>query len=246
MTEAARAPLAAPSGWRNLDWIAAASVFPFTVMILAADVFRGFPPPRPGESSAEHAEYYTKHGLGILIGYIVFNIGSVFFFFYLGALWKAFRKVEGHPAWLSLILFGAGISGTAMALIGNAVWATAGRMAKEYTISPEIASLYFHLGAIFFIGWIGFVVMEIAGGLLILRTGIFPRWLGWFALATVALWMLSSWPTPRDAGILNVIVFDGTGLVSLLFTLFWFCWIGAILMKRATEDAAVAQRLTTP
>jgi hypothetical protein len=227
------------SRW-SLERLALASIFVFVVLTVGVvDQLHG-KPPTPSDTPRDMAHYFTQYGDRLLVAYLIFNISAFFLFVYVGALWKAFRGFEGEPGWLSALVLGGGLIAIGTAVIDNAVFASAGRAGTSYVISPEFALWYFHFGFVFFAGWIGFAMLLFAAGLIILRTGIFARWLGWWALGLIALWMLASWPAPRNASTLQTIVFDYTGPVSAYLTYIWMIWIAVVLMKREARAEARA------
>lgn len=229
----------------DLDYLAPASIFVFVVLTVGiVDQLHG-KPPSPSDTPTDMAHYFVHYGHRLLIAYLIFNISAFFLFVYVGALWKALRAAEGEPAWLSALALGGGLLAIGMAVIDNAVFASAGRAGKSFFITPEFALWYFHFGFVFFAGWMGFALLLFAAGLVILRTDVLARWLGWFALGLIGLWMLASWPAPRDASTLQTIIFDYTGPASAYLTYIWMMWIAVVLMRRARATETRAAPVTT-
>jgi hypothetical protein len=93
----------------------------------------------------------------------------------------------------------------------------------------EIAQLLFDQGNYSFANlWVAFAGMLLASGIVALRDGALPRWLGWFSLfLAVALLMV------------RFVWFSASGVKFLPYMLVWVWLIGTsvVLVRRASHIA---------
>lgn len=231
-TTAAAPTSTAPARWWSLERIAGLSGIVFVLVLVVGDVVRGAPPDNTS-TPEDLAQWYEDHSWGVLFSHITFNISTFFFFLFIAYLWKTLRSAEGDPAWLSAMVFGAGVMGAAIATIGYGFWGTAGTIARYYELTPEVAVLLFNLTVVFFMAWLGLNVVMLGTALLIFRTGVFPRWLAWLGLVDIALWLVNQWPIPPDASTLENIFLDYPGPPAHAGQLIWVIAISVILTRRA-------------
>jgi len=99
---------------------------------------------------------------------------------FLGSLWKALRQAEGESAWLSTIALGSGLMVIGAATVGGVGWPLAVFRVNE-GLDPQIARLHFDLANFAFAGiWVALASFLLATSVIILRTAVFPGWVGWF------------------------------------------------------------------
>jgi hypothetical protein len=90
------------------------------------------------------------------------------------------RRYEGDLPWRSAFLASAGVVSVVTGQIG--AWDAA--VLRSDDIDPQVARYAFDLGDVSFVnGWVATGAVAICAGLLMLRTGSIPNWLGWWALA---------------------------------------------------------------
>lgn len=238
-TTGATPAAAAPTRWWNLRWwslerFAAASGIVFIVMIVIRDIVRGGPPSKSA-SPEEFAQFFVDHANGIAASYVMFNLATPFFFLWLVALWRVLKEAEGNPAWLSALVLAGGIAGNATATISNSYWAAGGAMARDYEElwTPGLGTLFIHLGIPFDAAWLGTAVLQLGVALVIFRTGVFARWLAWWALVNIALLLIIQWPSPLDASRLQELIFEWPAIVTLISLFLWIFTTSVLLVRRA-------------
>lgn len=237
-------PATRPARWWSLERVAAFSGILFAVFLIVAMALHGaFTGALPDNTAPPEniAEYYIDRDVEILVAHVFDNFANFFLFIFSGILWKTLRRVEADPAWLSATVFAAGVSSAVVATIGNVFWGTAGNIARDYTMTTEDAILLFHFGVIFFIAWLPTSVMQFGTAVLIFRTGVFPRWVAWLAVADIALWAISQWPIPRDASTFENVVFDYSGPLAFVAALVWIIALSVILTWRAAKPAVAPE-----
>jgi len=154
-----------PPGRWNCEWLAAAGAFPFTLLTLVAVIMLATKAPHPGAKKPEFLAFFAENRGKILLAFALITLAVWFFIPYLALLWRTLRLAEGEPAWLSAVLFGAGISTATLAVAQNAFWGAAAHRAKE-GLSPDLARTLFDLGTIFYMAWLPLSVFLAAGAIL--------------------------------------------------------------------------------
>jgi hypothetical protein len=128
----------------------------------------------------------------IIAGYLL-TLAAVFFFWFLASLRARLAAVEGPPGRLSSIAFGSGLVFTAMLLAATCCFIF---IAGEITfgdvdnINPEIQRVIPDLGFPLLLigGAFSAIAMIDAASVLIVKTGVLPKWIGWFGfVAAVGL-----------------------------------------------------------
>jgi hypothetical protein len=136
-----------------------------------------------GDSPAEILAYFEEEGTTILVGAFLFALGTAFFVWFLGSLRAAFLAGEGVPGRVTAIAFAGGV-GKAVCDLGVVGGGVAGAIAAdEGELAPEAAQALSWVDDAFFVGaeFMALVLMA-AAALIVLRTRVFPAWMGWLAL----------------------------------------------------------------
>jgi hypothetical protein len=132
------------------------------------------------ETAAEILAGYENDENAILFAGWVFVLGGVFFLWFLGTLRARLFAAEGLPGRLTGIAFGAGIA-TAVFLISLPGGDMAGVLADD--LEPQAAQALNEIGTAGFVGAeFSAIALVVATALLILRTGVLPKWLAWVSL----------------------------------------------------------------
>ena len=158
------------------------------------------------------------------------SLGMLVFLWFVVGVALLLRRAEGDPAWRSTIAL---VSGVLLAAYGvlDASWDAAIHRGDE--LDPGLAAYAFDVGNIGFANsWLAVASLAVSAGWVTLRTGLFPRWTGWCAVASgvglvVArfLWFVE-------------------GLWFAPYALFW-AWAIAIsvrLVRRVADPAVGAAR----
>jgi hypothetical protein len=144
----------------------------------------------PGEDATpgEYLAYYEDDEQRILVGGVIFQLGALFFLWFLGHLRARLAAAEGGVQRLTAIAFGAGlVTATCVLLLPGPD--QAGALSND-EISGDAAIVFNNLGDAFFIGAeFAAAVLVVATALVVLATRALPRWLGWASLV-LALWLL--------------------------------------------------------
>ena len=161
-------------------------LFMFVGTFFVADV------PNPDSSAQEISGYLTDSGNHTrnIIGAYIWVVGGLLFLWFLTGLRSVLRVAEGGMGTLSNLAFGAGIVYTAVWMV-SAVTFAAVAYAVEFgdatvrnldlvRVLPQLAWMLVLLPA----GFAG-LFLVLTASVLIFRTGVFPRWLGWLGIVVV-------------------------------------------------------------
>jgi hypothetical protein len=140
------------------------------------------------------------------VGTAVAALAAVALLWFSGSLRTALRVAEGGQGRLSAVAFGAGVIGAAMILVGALTAGSAGFELADYQGNAEGARAVYGISFVFpFFGVaISLGALLLATGLVSLRTGLFPAWLGWSGAVLGVIFLLGwwTWFIPSFGGIL--------------------------------------------
>jgi hypothetical protein len=118
----------------------------------------------------------------IASGYVLV-LSGVFFFWFLGSLRARLLEAEGPPGRLTSIVFASGIVFVTMLMAAAAAFMfVAGEITfADVAVDAEIARVLPDLGFAFLLipGAFAAIAMIDAASVLIIRTGVLPKWIGW-------------------------------------------------------------------
>jgi hypothetical protein len=138
---------------------------------------------RPDEETPENLlTWFEDEKNTILAGELLFVFGALFFIWFLGSLRATLFRAEGGVGRVTSIAYGAGML-AALALILQAAALIQPSFVDEGVLSADGAqSLSLISDALFGVVELTLVPMFVAAGLVVLRTGVLPVWLGWASL----------------------------------------------------------------
>lgn len=147
------------------------------------------------------------------------------FVFFLGSLWDALQRAEGESGAFATVALGGGLLTAAVQLAefpptyAGIRWANAG-------LDPNIARLLAEdvNGAGFILSWFTLAILLSATAVVVIRTRVLPRWLGWVAAALALALLVSVWMD---------VALSFTFPVPFILTLLWIVTASGILIWRA-------------
>lgn len=171
------------------------------------------------------ADYFMARNLSLASsGGFLATVSIITFFWFLGALWAGLSRCEGEPSWLSLVAFGSGAAGMAALLGSGGGWELALlRLGEE--VPAEIRQLLFDQGNFAFASlWVSLAGLLLASGIVTIRDGALPRWLGWYGLVVAVAFLAA-----------RAVWFTASGIKFMPYVLFWIWLIAAsiALIRRA-------------
>lgn len=185
--------------------------------------------PRPDATQQSIADYFAENRYSFLVNYLVFVAALLCFCFWLPALWRLLRDVEAGASFVSTLVLVGGTVGIALSL-NQIAYSTATANRADAGVDPSLAAVMFDMGTLFFTAWTGLVVMLAGTAVIILRTGIFPRWLGKWAAVVAILFVFAAPQTPGPA-IYWILIFDLPALLAFWAFVIWQILISLRMIK---------------
>lgn len=220
-----------PKTGRRWEQIGAAGGIVFVALQLLSQALiqAGGSEPAFDAPAAEIEAFFMNRNMQLaLTGGFLSVLSNIAFIWFLGALWARLRRSEGEPGWLSLVAFASGLAGMA-AILGSGGWELA-LLRLGDGLETETFRLLFDLGNFAFAAyWVALAGMLLAAGVVTIRDGALPRWLGWFGLL-VALALLA----------VRAVWFTASGAKFLPYMLFWVWLIAASISLIRRTDAATS------
>lgn len=154
----------------------------------------------PGSDApaSDYTRYYEEEDGSIWGGSILISFAIVFFFWFVGTLRAALHAAEGGLGRLAATAHSGGIATGVLVLASIATQVSAVLLvdARDDPIAPDTAVAYWFMGDGFFLAaFYAAAVLLAATALILLRSGMLPRWFGWvtLALALVLLIPFVNW-----------------------------------------------------
>lgn len=175
---------------------------------------------QPGASLDEIARVVARQAPPLtLAGLSLDVLGSLAFVVFAGRIWGTLREAEGAPAWLSTTAFGAALLAVAGSFIDKTMFAAIFTQAGAGLEPSVAAALYAAASASFglFSAFAGLFIGLAA--VVILQTGVLPRWLGWLGVAVLVL------------AVFGVAVAE-IGFLAFPLVLLWMIAASLLLLRR--------------
>jgi len=211
----------------NSRWerIGAAGGIVFVVLQMASQALiqvGGAEPPFDAPAQTIVAFFMARDSQLFALGDYLSTLSLIAFLWFLGSLWAALCRGEGEPAWLSFVTAASGVV-LAAAVSAGGGWPLA-VFRRDEGLDPQIARLLFDQGNFAFANaWVMLASLSLATGVVSIRTGALPRWLGW-AGVVIAGGLLAARAVWASSGL----VFIPFGLCYL-----WLIAISIVLIRRA-------------
>jgi|SRR5690348_4719606 hypothetical protein len=153
--------------------------------------------PDSKDPDAQVLVWYAKHShrVGILVGAFLLAFCGLFFLWFVSGLRQRLRAAEGPGGRLANVALGGGVLFVGMLWVGAAALAAVpaeqsfggGPPLHVADVARFLPSVGF--GAILVFGAFGAIAMIDAASIVIMRTGVLPKWLAWlgFVAAIVLL-----------------------------------------------------------
>lgn len=228
-----------PSGLQKL---AAASGILFVLLLILSIAVNAAETPDADEAPAKFLEYVTEEKDNIELGTLVTGLAAIEWLWFVGVLTSALSRAERlargftRVAWVTLA---GGVLALALVLVGVAAIA-AGATAPSGT-EPSVTRALVHLNYVSFsLASAGFAAMFASAGIVILRAGGLPRWLGWLGLALSLFYTLTMFTVlePEDNGG----VFELFWPLSLLLFVIWVVGASVSLIRQVGRPADAGAR----
>ena len=207
----------------------------FVVLVVVATFISGAPP-SPDDSVRKIGQYYTDHTGAIKAGAFLTGLAVVAFLWFLGSLWSTLRRSEDTRR-LATIATGGGIVAVVLAVTAFALNATVAVALNSRDavqgVNPKF--IYLLAGVIGGMGNFGVAVLVAATGVAILRTRVFPPWLGWPSVVLAMGWIVAGYIVATDNGVIFTV-----GFIVFLAWLLWILLISFFLYRPQVPAAPPA------
>ena len=212
--------------WERLSGLAGIA---FAVLIFAALAVQGILPNADAPGEEVHA-FFADERTSIMAGVWLRFLAGFAFVWFLGTLRSALRRAEGGTGRLAAVAFGAGLVFLAAGMVANVALSgvafTADRAVDEGVAVALLTVAHFAYIA----GGMAMAWLLAATFFVVLRTGVFPAFVGW-AGAAVGL-----------AAIVCGLAFAGTSaeLAAHPFFVVWVLAVSVLLVRTPVDDPAGA------
>lgn len=212
-----------PGPWR----MSGMSGILFVLLSFVASGMNVEPPPY-NRDAASFAPWLNANGDWFRLGHFVAALAFLLFYFpFFAGLCERLRQAEGHPAiWSRVAWAGAIMSPAAGATSGSFIMALSlvgGRVSPDVMVFAAAANFY-----AFVVSGAVSGVVTIGAAIVILRTGVFPRWLGWIgATAGLAAILGCAALVENDPGG----VFATIGELGWLAYFLWIVFVSVALIR---------------
>jgi hypothetical protein len=211
----------------NSRWeqIGAAGGIVFVALQMASQALiqvGGAEPPFNATEATIVAFFLARNTRLFAVGEYLSTLSLIPFLWFLGSLWSTLRRAEGEPTWLSFVAAASGLMVVAAVSAGSG-WLLA-VFRKGEGLDSQVARLLFDQGNFAFANaWVMLAGLSLASGVVIVRTGALPHWLGWAGIL-IACGLLAARAVWASSGL----VFIPFGLCYL-----WLIAISVVLIRRA-------------
>ena len=195
---------------RGLERFAPLSGLLFVLLVIIA-VIVGGETPGADDGIVKVINYWKNNDDQAIAASIIAAFSAVALLWFAGVWRAALAAAEGAPARLANTAF----AGAVMGAVGWSMLIAFNFMAAETVgdVEPQVTQTFSALQSDFFFPLaIGFAVFLLASGLVMLRTRLFPAWMGW---AAVVLGVLSVTPVGFFAILLML-----AGIIAVSLMLF--------------------------
>ena len=196
----------------------------FVITSFVASAINIQPPPY-NQDAAAIAAWFAENSRPYRVGHFVAGLAFLLFYVpFFAGLCERLRAAEGTPAiWSRVTWAGAILSPAAGTTSGAFI---VGAALLENTVAPDVAR--FAIASNFYAFVVSGALTAIAmtgAALVILRTGVFPRWLGWAGALIAAAAILGS---------AAIVENDPAGVFATVNGLAWlayFLWMAALAVS---------------
>jgi hypothetical protein len=183
----------------------------------------GGEPPDADDSTQEVVDFWTSNDDELIVGAILAALAGLFLLWFVGSLRSALRTAEGGTGRLSAIAYGGGVILAGGIALSAGIQFAAADTAGD--VPPEVTQVLSVLNSdLFFPFVVGTMGLLLASGLLALRTGVLPSWLGWAAI------------------VIAVVGITPAGFIAFLASLVWILVTSILLYQRQPAPAAPTPR----
>jgi hypothetical protein len=204
----------------------------FVILVIVSIAISGSTP-KSSDSATKILKYFHDNTDGIKVGaFLGGAVAAIPILWWAGSLWARLRRAEGGQARLGLIaLLGLVLAGAGQ-VVAQGILAAVALDLKDVgaTEAKFFFLLYQAIGAA---SSTGLAVLVLATSMVVLRTKVFPVWLGWVGVVDGILFVVSAYAIATTS--------DGIAAFGFVSFIVWAIWIVilSVLMFRTPEPAPV-------
>jgi len=172
----------------NRNWIAPACGVLFVVMAVVAFAMTGEGQDPAKKTAQEIASYYSDHDTKHIVGALIIAAAGIPLLFFAGWIRRVLRTAEGEGGMLSAVAFGGLIVIVAGFTVGATIHLALADYADSSKVDPVALSAINAIDYDFFLPFpVGMCAFLLSAGLVTVRSGALPKWLGWVAIVLAIL-----------------------------------------------------------
>jgi hypothetical protein len=216
------------SSWERFAPLAAIG----TVILWAIAIFVVESGNTPDEgSAAEAVAYFENDRTTIYLGSMALMAGSLLLIWFAATLREAVVARSPESTRLGSVVFGGGLAVGIMTMALPTAQIGGAFAAEDATLEPAAAqALWFASDGFFIASMYAAALFVIATAVGILRTGLFPAWLGWVSIV-LGIWLLIS----------------PIGWIALIFVFpLWLILVSVLLWRSTTAPSTTAPAPSAP
>ena len=202
--------------------------------MMAAVVFESTGPD-PSDSAGRLVQKFVTDRTGVLAGSYLLIAGVGLYLVFVAILRGELRRAEEDPGTLSMLWFGGGVASFVSTTLYVAIYAALAHGAAGG--DPHLTLALFRISnGVDAAGGVFIAVAVIAAAVVVIQTGVFPRWLGWLGLGAGSLGILGTFALDEPSSLVGTVGFIGT-----LLTIVWTLLISVVLLRRGVTRATRSQ-----
>ena len=205
---------------------AACGILYVLLATLGWEVLAGGGGPDTGASPEEIDAYYSSLPAPGVMDWVAMSLvvfGLLCFMVFVVYLCGVLRRAEGEGGWLSTVALGGGLLTVAAQLGGFAPGFAALLIRMHEKMDPPVAATLYYLNdGSHSLVWITTTFLLAPVAIVVIRTRVLPRWLGWFA-AVLAFGLPANVP---------LAVYGFLPPVFLLLNLVWIIAASVVLIRK--------------
>jgi len=173
-------------------WAPIGGIVFVALMVVGSMLVSDVPAPDAPEQQISRYLADSANHMRNIIGAYLWAVGALTFLWFLVRLRNDLRRAEGGTGTLSNLTFGAGVAFAAVWMASAGAFASvayAVALRDAPVTDPDLVRVLPPMGRLMLL-WAGFagLLLLLAAAVVILRTGVLPRWLAWLGIvAAVAL-----------------------------------------------------------
>jgi hypothetical protein len=213
----------------------------FIVLVVASILIPGSTP-MASDSPTKILNYFRDHKDSIELAAFIGGLAAVPILWWAGSLWARLRRAEGGQPRLALVAVLGLVLGGAGQVVSGAVLSTVAL--RLDAVGPNSARFFFVLGTgAAAAGSVGLAVMVLATSVLVFRTGVFPRWVGWLGAIDAIAFLVASYSVASTSDTIAAF-----GFASFILWAIWILTLSIIMFRghEATSPSAAPVRAPEP